>query len=96
MAIVAVDSEALDAKSAEVRGTIDRLQSDINRMQSGLQSLSESWQGQASANFQSLIAEWRSTQAKVEESLASINQALGYASVQYAETEAANVALFRH
>lgn len=96
MAIVSVDSEALDAKSAEVRGTIDRLQSDINRMQSGLQSLSESWQGQASATFQSLVAEWRSTQAKVEESLSSINQALGYASVQYAETEAANTALFRH
>ena len=96
MAIVSVDSEVLDATSAEDRGTVDRLQSDINRMQSGLQSLSESWQGQASANFQSLVAEWRGTQAKVEESLASISQALGYASVQYAETEAANVALFRH
>lgn len=96
MARVSVDSEALAAKSAELRGTIDRLQAEINSMQSGLQSLSESWQGQASANFQSLVTQWRSTQARVEESLASINQALAYASTQYAETEAANTALFRH
>lgn len=96
MAIVSVDSEALAAKSAEVRGTIDRLQADVTGMQAGLQSLSESWQGQASANFQSLVAQWRSTQARVEESLASINEALSYASTQYAETEAANTALFRH
>ena len=95
MALVSVDSEILDAKSTEVRGTIERLQSEVNRMQSGLQSLSESWQGQASANFQSIVAEWRSTQAQVEESLASINLALGHASAQYAETEAANIALFR-
>jgi len=90
-----VDSEILAAKSTEVRATIDRLQADINSMQAGLLSLGESWQGQASANFQLLITDWRTTQARVEESLASINQALAYASVQYADTEAANTALFR-
>ena len=89
-----VDSDILAAKSAELRSTIDRLQSDVNTMQAGLHSLGESWQGQASANFQLLISDWRATQARVEESLASINQALAYASTQYAETEAANTALF--
>ena len=89
-----VDSDILAAKSAEVRGTIDRLQAEVNTMQAGLVSLGESWHGQASANFQLLITDWRATQARVEESLASINQALAYASAQYADTEAANTALF--
>ena len=96
MALIQVDSDVLIARSAEVQGTIDRLQAEINGMQSGLQALADSWQGQASANFQSVVAEWRATQAQVEDSLASINQALRFASEQYAETEAANTALFRY
>jgi len=89
-----VDSDILAARSAEVRGTIERLQADVNAMQASLVSLGESWQGQAAANFQLLITDWRATQARVEESLASINQGLAYASAQYADTEAANTALF--
>ena len=96
MSLFAVDSEALAAKSAEVQGTIERLRADVNGMQAGLASLGEIWRGTASANFQSLVADWRATQARVEESLDSINQALAFASAQYAETEAANTSLFRH
>ena len=96
MPLFAVDSEALSAKSAEVQGTIERLRADVNGMQAGLASLSEIWRGSASANFQSLVTDWRTTQARVEESLVSINQALAFASAQYAETEAANTSLFMH
>ncbi len=96
MPLFAVDSEALSAKSAEVQGTIERLRADVNGMQAGLASLSEIWRGSASANFQLLVTDWRATQARVEESLDSINQALAFASAQYAETEAANTSLFMH
>ncbi len=96
MPLFAVDSEALAAKSAEVQGTIERLRADVNGMQAGLASLGEIWRGTASANFQSLVTDWRATQARVEESLDSINQALAFASAQYAETEAANTSLFLH
>ena len=96
MPLFAVDSEALAAKSAEVQGTIERLRADVNGMQAGLASLSEIWRGSASSNFQLLVTDWRATQARVEESLDSIDQALAFASAQYAETEAANTSLFMH
>ena len=41
-----------------------------------------------------MIADWRATQRRVEESLEGINQALGQAGRQYADIEEANVRLF--
>ncbi|WP_262106136.1 WXG100 family type VII secretion target [Arthrobacter sp. Marseille-P9274] len=94
MAVFHVDSEALNAKSMAVQGTIGRLQSEVNTMQAGLRELESLWTGSASANFQQLVSEWRATQLKVEESLASINAALAQASQQYAQAEEANARMF--
>lgn len=91
-----VDTDSLAAKSADVQNTIARLQAEVNAMQSGLRSLESEWQGQASQNFQQLITDWRATQAKVEESLASINEALGMATQQYTEAELSNARMFMH
>lgn len=96
MAVFHVDSEALAAKSSAVQGTIGRIQSEVNTMQSGLNELEALWTGQAAANFQQLIADWRSTQLKVEESLTAINAALAQASQQYASAEEANTRLFTY
>jgi hypothetical protein len=43
-----------------------------------------------------VVSEWRTTQVRVEEVLASINQALAQAGQQYAYIEAANARLFEH
>ncbi|MGF9661306.1 WXG100 family type VII secretion target [Arthrobacter crystallopoietes] len=94
MAVFHVDSEALNAKSMAVQGTIGRLQSEVNTMQAGLRELESLWTGSASANFQQLVSDWRATQLKVEESLASINAALAQASQQYAQAEEANARMF--
>jgi 6 kDa early secretory antigenic target len=94
MAVFHVDSEALNAKSMAVQGTIGRLQSEVNTMQAGLRELESLWTGCASANFQQLVSDWRATQLKVEESLASINAALAQASQQYAQAEEANARMF--
>ncbi|WP_026531039.1 WXG100 family type VII secretion target [Haematomicrobium sanguinis] len=94
MAIFQVDSDALAQKSSEVRGTISRLQSEVDSMQSGLRALEGMWTGSAATNFQALIGDWRNTQAKVEQSLSSINEALNLASQQYAEAEQANTKMF--
>ncbi|NJC21299.1 WXG100 family type VII secretion target [Arthrobacter pigmenti] len=91
-----VDTDSLAAKSADVQNTIARLQAEVNAMQSGLRSLESEWQGRASQNFQQLVTDWRATQAKVEESLASINEALGMATQQYSEAEASNARMFMH
>lgn len=94
MAVFHVDSEALNAKSMAVQGTIGRLQAEVNSMQAGLRELESLWTGSASANFQQLVSDWRATQLKVEESLASINAALAQASQQYAQAEEANARMF--
>lgn len=94
MAVFHVDSEALNAKSTAVQGTIGRLQAEVNTMQAGLRELESLWTGSASANFQQLVSDWRATQLKVEESLASINAALAQASQQYAQAEEANARMF--
>lgn len=91
-----VDTDSLAAKSTDVQNTIARLQAEVNAMQSGLRSLESEWQGQASQNFQQLITDWRATQAKVEESLASINEALNLATQQYTEAELSNARMFMH
>jgi len=94
MAVFHVDSDALQAKSLAVQGTIGRLQAEVDAMQAGLRELESLWSGTASANFQQLVTQWRAAQLKLEESLGSINAALVQASEQYAQAEAANARLF--
>jgi early secretory antigenic target protein ESAT-6 len=89
-----VDSEAVTAGAASIRNTIDRIQTEVASMHGQLSSLEGSWTGQAAVAFQGVVVEWRTTQARVEESLASINQALTAAGQMYADVELQNVRLF--
>lgn len=95
MALVQIDTEDLMAKSQSVEASIGRLQSEVNSMESLLRQLQDTWRGQASANFQTVLTEWRGTQARVEESLVSIRGAMSQAAQQYMDTESANAAMFR-
>jgi WXG100 family type VII secretion target len=94
MAYFNVDTDSLAARSVQVQGTIGRLQAEVNTMQAGLRELEGLWTGQAAANFQELITQWRGTQAQVEDSLAGINEALVIATQQYAEAELSNARMF--
>lgn len=96
MANFQVDTDALVAKNSEVQGTITRLQSEVNAMQVGLQELEQLWRGQAAANFQQLVIQWRATQASVEESLAEINHSLSVATQQYVDAELSNARMFQY
>ena len=91
-----VDSEAVISATSAVRSTIGRLQAEVAALNGQLTSLQGSWSGQAATAFSGVVAEWTSTQHRVEESLAAINQALTHAGQQYAEIEAANARLFAH
>jgi WXG100 family type VII secretion target len=73
-----------------------RIQGEVGALLGQLVNLQGSWTGQAATAFQGVVSEWRSTQQRVEENLASINQALGSAANQYSEAEAANARLFMH
>ena len=95
MALVQIDTEDLMVKSQAVEASIGRLQSEVNAMEGNLRQLQDTWRGQASANFQTVLTEWRGTQARVEESLAGIRRAMDQAGAQYSEAEQANAAMFR-
>lgn len=94
MAFFNVDTDSLAAKSAQVQGTISRLQAEVNSMQAGLRELEGLWTGQAATNFQHLIVQWRATQRQVEESLTGINEALNVATREYVEAELSNARMF--
>jgi early secretory antigenic target protein ESAT-6 len=89
-----VDSDEVLGASAAVRGSIGRIQAEVGALHGQLVNLQSSWTGQASVAFQSLAADWKATQQRVEENLAAINQALNVAGQQYAEIEASNARLF--
>jgi WXG100 family type VII secretion target len=95
MPIFSVDSESLLAQSAAVRATGDRIHSDVHAMLAQLLQLQQVWQGGAASGFQSVVDQWRGAQQTIEESLASIGQALSVAGTQYAETEQATASMFR-
>jgi len=95
MAIFSVDSDAVLSSTTVVRGTIDRLQGEVNALLAQLTGLQSSWTGAAAAAFQSSVEQWRATQRTVEESLGGINAALTLAGRQYAEAEQSSMSLFR-
>ena len=90
-----VDSEAVVAATATIRGTMDRIQGETSALLSQLLGLEGSWTGAAATGFQGVVTEWKATQARVDEALASIAGALGRAGQQYADVELANAQLFR-
>lgn len=89
-----VDSDAVIQSTRSAHGSIERIRTEVQALLGQLTSLEGSWSGQASMAFQSVVADWRATQQRVEESLVGIATALGSAGAQYAETEQANLRLF--
>jgi early secretory antigenic target protein ESAT-6 len=91
-----VDSEAVLSATATVQGSIGRIQAEVAGLHGQLVDLQGSWSGSAATAFQAVVAEWKGTQQRVEEALASINQALSAAARQYAEVEEGNARMFAH
>ena len=89
-----VDSEEVFSAASAVRQSAARIEGEVSGMLAQLTSLQASWVGQAASAFSSVVTDWRSTQQRVAESLTQINEALGLAGQQYAETEQANAHLF--
>ena len=82
-----VDSEAVLAHAAAARQTVARIQSEVTALHSQLEQLQASWRGGAATAFHAVVAEWRTTQQRVEESLGAIGTSLAQAGQQYAEIE---------
>lgn len=89
-----VDSEAVLGAHGAIHNTMSRIEAEAASLKSQLINLQGSWTGPAAMAFQSIVGEWTATQQRVEQSLASIGQALGQAGRQYAEVELANARMF--
>ncbi|MET4582522.1 early secretory antigenic target protein ESAT-6 [Conyzicola nivalis] len=89
-----VDSDEVLGTSSAVRASIGRIQAEVGALHGQLVSLQGSWTGQAAAAFQTVAANWHSTELRVTEDLGAINQALALAGQQYAEAEATNARMF--
>ena len=91
-----VDSDAVLGATGSIHASMERLSGESSALLGQLVGLQGSWTGSAATAFQSVVAEWRATQARVEESLGFIGRALGTAAQQYAEAETSNTGLFNH
>ncbi|MDR5699709.1 WXG100 family type VII secretion target [Agromyces aerolatus] len=94
MSTFQVDSDQLHTATQGAQATMERIRADVGGLMAQLTGLQASWSGQASAAFQGAVAQWRATQLQVEQSLESLNQALGVSASQYLEVEQANARLF--
>ena len=89
-----IDSEAVLAATTSVQAAASRIQADVSGLHAQLVQLQGSWTGQASAAFQTVVADWTATQRRVEESLQLLNAGLAQAGQHYAEIELQNARLF--
>lgn len=94
MATFHVDSEAVIARSAAAKGTIERIRAETSSLHAQLTELQGSWTGTAASAFQALVTEWGAAAARHEENLGALSQALAQAGQQYADIEQANARLF--
>lgn len=89
-----VDAEQVMSIAGTATATAARISADTAGLLAQLTGLQSSWNGAAATAFQDTVNQWRTTQQLVEQSLASIHQALGAAAQQYVDVEQANLRLF--
>jgi early secretory antigenic target protein ESAT-6 len=94
MTLITIDSEAVSSAATSVTANISRLQAEVAQLHSQLTTLHGSWQGPAALAFQSVVAQWHSTQQQVERDLTAITHALGQAARHYADIESATLRMF--
>lgn len=89
-----VDSDRVAAATAQVQGSLSRLQAEVGGLNAALADLDGSWTGTAASAFQLVYADWRATQLRLEETLAGFGRALAFAGRQYDEVETSNARMF--
>lgn len=94
MAQFSVDSEAVATAARSTRTSSTAISTEVATMMSNLLTLESSWTGAAAAQFSTLAAQWRGTQATVEANLDAIALALDNAARQYSDTESSAQRLF--
>ncbi len=95
MNYIAVTSTELRDNAARMRATASSVQDELNRMLSGVQALANTWQGSASASFNTYYSEMNKSWSQVKQSLEGIASMLDQTATSYDETEAQLAGRFR-
>lgn len=94
MSVFHVDSQQVALAATTADRSAASIRAEVAQMMSFLQGLEASWSGAAAQSFQSVLEQWRATQAQVDESLSLISAHLQQASHTYAEAEQSATSLF--
>lgn len=89
-----VDSDAVALAANQTRACAEEVSAQVSAMMAHLNTLQETWTGAASGAFAALAAQWRATQATVEDNLRQIGMQLDSASQTYSQAETNAAALF--
>jgi len=84
---IAVSLSDLQATSSQFNGRAAELEQLLSLVQNEIQSLSSTWQGQAAADFSSLMAKWTTDVTGIHTVLTAVSQHLAQASTGYGEAD---------
>lgn len=89
-----VDTDRITAASGDITRIGAEIDAQVGAMMARLSALQDAWTGSAASRFQGVANDWRSTQARVRESLEHISRLLAQAGQQYAAAEQRNASMF--
>ncbi|HJT57917.1 MAG TPA: WXG100 family type VII secretion target [Ktedonobacteraceae bacterium] len=84
---IMVTPEELQAASSQFNARAADLEQMLQSVQSQIESLRSTWQGQAAANFDALMAQWTQDVQGINQVLSQVSQHLSQASNSYSETD---------
>lgn len=91
-----VDSAQVAQASAAASSSVTAIRAEVGALMRHLSELQAGWRGSAANAFGGVLADWASTQQRVETSLDQITAALGSAAQHYADAEQQASRLFLH
>ena len=86
-----VHAETLSAASHNVATAHNELNTKLHDLRTLLQPLTQTWTGQAAADYQARQRQWDQAQADLNEVLQQIGKVLEVAQQQYGDAERANI-----
>jgi WXG100 family type VII secretion target len=89
-----VDTDRIAAAAGDIQRNSQTIESTVAELRGRLSALDGSWEGPARLEFQRVLQEYQSLQARVSETLADIGRLTLQVSTAYAEHESATRALF--
>jgi WXG100 family type VII secretion target len=82
-----VTPEELQQASSQFNAKAAELEQMLQSVQSQIESLRSTWQGQAAANFDALMAQWTQDVQGINQVLSQVSQHLNQASHAYSDTD---------